>query len=79
MRHGLEVERRIENDLIDLAYRHNIPLVATNEAFFTDEDMFEAHDALLCISEGVPLSKQDRRRDTGSSLQISGRNAGLVR
>ena len=64
MRHGLEVERRIENDLIDLAYRHNIPLVATNEAFFTDEDMFEAHDALLCISEGVPLSKQDRRRAT---------------
>ncbi|MED5573088.1 MAG: DNA polymerase III subunit alpha, partial [Pseudomonadota bacterium] len=64
MRHGLEVERRIENDLIDLAYRHNIPLVATNEAFFTSEDMFEAHDALLCISEGVPLSKHDRRRAT---------------
>ena len=64
MRHGLEVERRIENDLIDIAYRHNTPLVATNEAFFTDEDMFEAHDALLCISEAVPLSKQDRRRAT---------------
>ena len=47
-----------------MAYRHDIPLVATNEAFFTDEDMYEAHDALLCISEGVPLSKQDRRRAT---------------
>ena len=64
MRHGLEVERQIESDLIDLAYRHDIPLVATNEAFFTDENMYEAHDALLCISEGVPLSKQDRRRAT---------------
>lgn len=64
MRHGLDIEQQIEGDLIDLAYRHDVPLVATNEAFFADEDMFEAHDALLCISEGVPLSKQDRRRAT---------------
>jgi DNA polymerase-3 subunit alpha len=64
MRHGLEVENRIEGDLIDLAYRHNIPLVATNEAFFADEAMYEAHDALLCISEGVPISKRERRRAT---------------
>ena len=64
MRHGLEIEQRIESDLIDLAYRHDLPLVATNEAFFADEEMYEAHDALLCISEGVPLSKQDRRRVT---------------
>tara|TARA_Y100001934_G_scaffold272886_1_gene362021 strand:+ start:32563 stop:36036 length:3474 start_codon:yes stop_codon:yes gene_type:complete len=64
MRHGLEIERQIESDLIDLAYRHDIPLVATNEAFFPDQDMYEAHDALLCISEGVPLSKPDRRRAT---------------
>ena len=64
MRHGLEIEQHIESDLIDLAYRHDLPLVATNEAFFADEGMYEAHDALLCISEGVPLSKQDRRRVT---------------
>lgn len=64
MRHGMEVENQIEGDLIDLAYRHNIPLVATNEAFFTDEGMYEAHDALLCISEGVAITRQDRRRVT---------------
>ncbi len=64
MRHGLDLEQRIESDLIDLAYRHDLPLVATNEAFFADEEMYEAHDALLCISEGVPLSKPDRRRVT---------------
>ena len=64
MRHGLDRENRIEGDLIDLAYRHDIPLVATNEAFFADEVMYEAHDALLCISEGVPVSKRERRRVT---------------
>ena len=45
-RHGLDSEAAIEPALIDLAYRHDLPLVATNEAFFIDAEMFEAHDAL---------------------------------
>lgn len=63
-RHGLEVEDRIEPGLIDLAYRHDIPLVATNEPFFSSADMYEAHDALLCIAEGTYVSMDDRRRLT---------------
>ena len=61
-RHGLEIEDRIEPDLIDLAYQHDLPLVATNEPFFSDEGMYEAHDALLCIAGGAYVSQEDRRR-----------------
>jgi len=63
-RHGLEVEERIEPALIELAYRHDIPLVATNEPFFSDAGMYEAHDALLCIAGGAYVSQDDRRRLT---------------
>ncbi len=63
-RHGMASEERIEAALIDLAYRHGIPLVATNEAFFADESMFEAHDALLCIAEGSYVTDAERRRLT---------------
>jgi DNA polymerase-3 subunit alpha len=63
-RHGLAVEERTEGPLLDLAYRHGIPLVATNEAFFADEGMFEAHDALICIAEGTYVSEANRRRLT---------------
>ncbi len=63
-RHGLEVEERIEPGLLDLAYAHDLPLVATNEPFFSDEGMYEAHDALLCIAEGAYVSQDDRRRLT---------------
>ena len=63
-RHGLAAEDRIEPALIDLAYAHDIPLVATNEAFFADEGMYEAHDALLCIAEKSFVSVADRRRLT---------------
>ena len=64
MRHGLEAESQIEPALVELAYGHELPLVATNEAFFADADMFEAHDALLCIAEGRFLAETDRRRLT---------------
>ena len=61
-RHGLESEAAIEPALIDLAYRHDLPLVATNEAFFIDAEMFEAHDALLCVADNTYVSQDDRRR-----------------
>jgi DNA polymerase-3 subunit alpha len=64
MRHGLESEDAVEGGLIDLAYAEDLPLVATNEAFFSDEDMFEAHDALLCVAGGAYVSQTDRRRLT---------------
>ncbi|HJN23906.1 MAG TPA: DNA polymerase III subunit alpha [Rhodospirillales bacterium] len=64
MRHGLDVEKRIEPMLLALAYKHDLPLVATNEAFFSTADMFEAHDALICIAEKAYISQTDRRKLT---------------
>ena len=64
MRHGLNTERAIEGRLIDLAYKHDVPLVATNECFFSDEGMYEAHDALICIAEGAYVGQTGRRRLT---------------
>jgi len=63
-RHNLASENRIEGRLIDLAYRHDIPLVATNDCFFATEDMYEAHDALLCIAQGTILAETNRRKVT---------------
>jgi len=64
MRHGLAAEAQIEAPLIELADRHDLPLVATNEAFFSTPDMYEAHDALICIAEGTHIADTDRRRLT---------------
>jgi DNA polymerase-3 subunit alpha len=64
MRHGLPAEQRIEPDLLALAYANDLPLVATNDVFFSTEDMYQAHDALLCIAEGATLSQDERRRLT---------------
>jgi DNA polymerase-3 subunit alpha len=61
-RHGLESERAVEPALIDLAYDHSIPLVATNEPYFAGPADFEAQDALLCVAEGALIATPERRR-----------------
>ena len=63
-RHGTEKENKTEATFLDLAYKCNIPLVATNEAYFIDPDMYEAHDAMLCIAEKTYVSVDDRRKET---------------
>ncbi|HEY8384190.1 MAG TPA: DNA polymerase III subunit alpha [Microvirga sp.] len=61
-RHNLDDERRVEADLIALADRNGLPLVAANEPFFGKVSDYEAHDALLAIAEGRIVSDETRRR-----------------
>jgi DNA polymerase-3 subunit alpha len=63
-RHGLPEEARSEAGLVDLAYALDLPLVATNNAYFPDRGFYEAHDALLCIAQGRAVADDDRMRLT---------------
>jgi len=60
-------DRAVEAATIELAYRHDLPLVATNEAFFPSRDHFEAHDALIAIAEGTVISDDNRRKLTSDN------------
>jgi DNA polymerase III subunit alpha len=61
-RHGLDSERMVEGELIALADRNGLPIVAANEPFFSSPGDYEAHDALLAIAEGRIVSDDNRRR-----------------
>ncbi len=63
-RHGTQKEAEAESDLLDLAYARELPLVATNEAFFTEEKVYRAHDALLCVAGSTYVGESERRRLT---------------
>src|ERR1044071_4108599 len=58
-RHGSPEELRSATGLVDLAYAHDLPLVATNDAYFPDRDFYEAHDALMCIAQGRIVADDD--------------------
>ena len=63
-RYGDASEDEIEEQLVDFAYAMELPLVATNQAYFASADDYRAHDALICIAEGRYLNEEDRRRLT---------------
>lgn len=64
MRHGIKEEIETEQSFIDLAYKHNLPLVATNDCYFLEKKMFKAQDVLSCIAAGRYITEQDRKRQT---------------
>ncbi|MGR3492874.1 MAG: DNA polymerase III subunit alpha, partial [Shimia sp.] len=55
-------ERATEQGHVEIAYAKGLPLVATNDVYFPKSDMYEAHDALICIAEGAYVDQQDARR-----------------
>jgi DNA polymerase-3 subunit alpha len=57
-----EAERLSERGHIEMAYEMGLPLVATNDAYFPKSDLFEAHDALICIAQGAYVDQQEPRR-----------------
>ena len=64
MRHGLAEEEQIEGHLIALADELDLPLVATNDVYFLRAEMYEAHDALLCVAQNSHVEDENRRRLT---------------
>ena len=57
-----EAERLTEAPQVEMAYAMDLPLVATNDVYFPDAKMYEAHDALICIAEGAYVDQQAPRR-----------------
>ncbi len=57
-----EAERLSERGHIEMAYAKGLPLVATNDAYFPKTELYEAHDALICIAEGAYVDQQEARR-----------------
>tara|TARA_B100001248_G_scaffold142629_1_gene107104 strand:+ start:51 stop:3467 length:3417 start_codon:yes stop_codon:yes gene_type:complete len=50
-RHNEFQEKNFENYLLKVSKSLKLPLIATQEVFYLNEDMYEAHDALICIGE----------------------------
>ncbi|TKW65833.1 MAG: DNA polymerase III subunit alpha [Paracoccus denitrificans] len=58
----MEGEAATEDEFIRLAYALELPLVATNDVYFPRPEMFEAHDALICIAERAYVDQSQPRR-----------------
>src|SRR5690606_7518053 len=70
MDHGLEIERRVRDDLLRLGKQLGLPPVVTNDSHYVREDHATSHDALLCVQTGSELSNPNRFRFEGSGYYL---------
>ncbi len=61
-RHNDPGEIFFEKFLTNVSNELDLPLIATNEVFYLDKEMHEAHDAYLCIGEKTYVNVKDRRK-----------------
>ncbi|MDR2119520.1 MAG: DNA polymerase III subunit alpha [Tannerella sp.] len=57
-------QTEVNSVIIELARKHNIKLIATNDVHFVDAENAEAHDRLICLSTGKDLNDPNRMRYT---------------
>ncbi len=57
-------QERVNPVLIELARKHDIKIIATNDSHFINAEDAESHDRLICISTNNYLSDPDRMRYT---------------
>jgi len=59
-RHNDQNELSFEKFNLQKSLELEIPIIATNEVFYLDKDMHEAHDALICIGNKTYVNEKDR-------------------
>ncbi len=59
-RHNDLNEQEFENFNLNISKKFNLPIIATHEIYYLEKNMFEAHDALMCIGEKTYVNDVNR-------------------
>ncbi|WP_283135779.1 DNA polymerase III subunit alpha [Rhizohabitans arisaemae] len=70
MDHGLEIETRVRDGLVEIGRKLGIPPLVTNDSHYTYPHEADAHDALLCIQTGKTLADPGRFRFDGTGYHL---------
>jgi DNA polymerase-3 subunit alpha len=58
--HNLEEEKKFQKEIIEFSRKNDIPVVATNDAYYLNQDDARAHEVLLAIGEGKTVNDGTR-------------------
>ncbi len=68
--HGIREQQLVDQTLISMSKKLDIPLVCTNDCHYTNASDAEPHDILLCLQTGKKLSDTDRMRYEGGQYYV---------
>ncbi len=63
-RHNDINEKDFENFNLSISEKFELPIIASNEIYYLEKEMFEAHDALMCIGEKTYVNDKNRLKLT---------------
>ena len=66
----LDLQRTVNDFLIEVAPEVGVPLVATNDCHYLEHDDAEAHEVLLCVQTGKRISDETRWRFGTDQLYV---------
>lgn len=55
-RHGIEDQNKVNAVLLKWAEKYNVPIIASNDSHYVDQQDANAHDILLCLNTGEKQS-----------------------
>ena len=70
MDHGLSIERRVRDGLLELGRKLGIPPLATNDCHYVTREGAHNHEALLCVQTGKTLSDPNRFKFDGDGYYL---------
>ena len=70
MDHGVEIERRVRDDLLRLGKEMGLPRVVTNDLHYTRKEDAVHHSALLCVQSGSTLDDPNRFKFDGEGYYL---------
>jgi DNA polymerase III subunit alpha len=70
MSHGLDIETRVREDLLEIGRKLDIPPVVTNDSHYTYQHESVSHDVLLCIQTAANIDDPNRFRFGGDGYYL---------
>jgi DNA polymerase-3 subunit alpha len=70
MDHGLSIEQRVREGLLEIGRKLDIPPLATNDCHYVTRDHSHNHEALLCVQTGKTLSDPNRFKFDGDGYYL---------
>ncbi len=70
MDHGISIEHRVREGLLDIGRKLGIPPLATNDCHYVTRDASHNHEALLCVQTGKTLSDPNRFKFDGDGYYL---------
>ena len=70
MDHGLDIERRTRDGLLEIGRKLDLPPLVTNDCHYVLESQAKAHEAMLCVQTGKTLMDPDRFKFDGTGFYI---------